>query len=113
MFSVISACISDESTGSPCLDDVLVALNASQLQSLCVLVKNWNANSRFSFVCQSVIDCIVRRFPVDFFTANLVASTVPSLLSYSERHYQRLDRLGLSCSMLDYAIFNGEHHIST
>lgn len=101
MLHVLNLCIVATPDGDSCLDNVISSLTELELKDLCVLVNDWNVNSRSAFVCQAFLDCLVRCFSVDFLSEAL-GSVIPGLLAFTDRHYLRLDRIGLSSSMLDF-----------
>lgn len=66
-------------------------------------LKDWNTNAKHCFVCHVLLSALLRVLKVDrLLKLPLLVDALPGLLSYSERHYQRLDRLNQATYMLEY-----------
>ena len=79
---------------SDTLEAAVEALSLEQIGSLLGYVKAWNANSRHSHVAQHVLGAIMRAVSATSLALLPgIGETVDALEAYSERHFQRLDRL--------------------
>ena len=66
-------------------------------------LKDWNTNSRHSFLSQCLINTLIRVVKVDRLSKiKDVVLALPGLLAYTERHFQRLDRLHEATYLLEY-----------
>jgi hypothetical protein len=85
------------------LDPYVTTWNDEDLEKIVSYVKDWNTNARYCFTSQIVINSIIRIHKVDHFMSIKGASeAIPALLSYSERHFQRIDKLYQASYVLDY-----------
>jgi len=85
------------------LDEYIDSWSDEDLEKVISYVKDWNTNARYCFTSQIVINSIVRIHKVDHFMNIKGASeAVPALLSYSERHFQRIDKLYQASYVLEY-----------
>eukprot|EP00048_Salpingoeca_helianthica_P002746 m.60245 g.60245 ORF g.60245 m.60245 type:complete len:1026 (-) comp12282_c0_seq1:55-3132(-) len=85
------------------LGEVFKNLTQDELVTLLGFVRDWNTNSRNSFIAQSVLGVILKEYSF----ASLVAlpeisPILQALLPYTERHYARMDRLLAQSYLLDY-----------
>ena len=66
-------------------------------------VKDWNTNARYCFTSQIVVNSIMRVHKIDHIMSIKGASeALPAILSYSERHFQRIDKLYQASYLLEY-----------
>ncbi len=85
------------------LDDIIGQLSDENLGILLPLLSDWNTNAKYSFVSQAVISSLFRTFKSARLDKNpLFQSFVTGLASYSERHYQRLDKLHEASYLLEF-----------
>jgi U3 small nucleolar RNA-associated protein 13 len=88
------------------LSQVLRELTADKLAIVLRLAREWNTNARHFAVAQRVLSALVRSLPFAELVRTLnksgSAELVESLLAYSERHMQRIDRLVERSFVLDY-----------
>lgn len=85
------------------LDPYVTTWNDEDLEKIVSYVKDWNTNARYCFTSQIIINSIIRVHKVDhFMTIKGASEAIPALLSYSERHFQRIDKLYQASYVLDY-----------
>mmetsp|Transcript_48422 Transcript_48422/g.95929 ORF Transcript_48422/g.95929 Transcript_48422/m.95929 type:complete len:1007 (+) Transcript_48422:70-3090(+) len=85
------------------LDPYVRAFTDEQLEKVVTYVKEWNANARHCFTSQVLLNALLRLVRAEALIKHrVVLEALPALLSYSERHYQRLDRLNQASYMLEY-----------
>lgn len=85
------------------LDPYVLAFTEEQLEKVVTYLKEWNANARHCFTSQVLLNALLRLVRADALMKHrVVLEALPALLSYSERHYQRLDRLNQASYMLEY-----------
>lgn len=85
------------------LDPYVKAFTAEQLEKVIGYLKEWNTNARHCYVSQVLINALLRLVRAEpLMNHRVVLEALPALLSYSERHYQRLDRLNQASYMLEY-----------
>ena len=85
------------------LDTYVLAFTEEQLEKIINYLKDWNSNARHCYVSQVLINSLLRIYHTDRLCKHrVVLEALPALISYSERHYQRLDRLNQASYMLDY-----------
>ncbi|KAH3757408.1 U3 small nucleolar RNA-associated protein [Pelomyxa schiedti] len=94
----------------PCvekLEAVLLQLSAPNLMKLLGFLRDWNTSAKRCDVAQAVLYCLLRWYDVNKFVG--LASpqarlTIEALISYTERHYNRMCLQQQSCCLLDYAL---------
>ena len=75
------------------LDQFTKCFTNEQLVKLVSFLKEWNTNARYCFVSQALISSIFRSIGIDRIRSiPEINETVESLMVYSERHFQRIDR---------------------
>jgi hypothetical protein len=85
------------------LDQYLGRLTEEELEKFLPLVADWNTNAKFGFVSQAVISSLFRTIKADKLqTLHKFADLAHGLLSYSERHYNRMDRLHEASYLIDF-----------
>lgn len=85
------------------LDQYLAPLTEEELEKLLPLVADWNTNAKFGFVSQAVMSSLFRTVKVDKLqSVHKFADLAHGLLSYSERHYNRMDRLHEASYLIDF-----------
>lgn len=66
-------------------------------------LKDWVSNSRHCYSSQVLMNCLLRVVKVDRLLKHPgLKESLNALISYSERHFQRLDRLQQATYMLEY-----------
>jgi U3 small nucleolar RNA-associated protein 13 len=85
------------------LDPYVKAFTPEQLDKVVTYLKEWNTNARHCYTSQVLLHALLRLVRAEeLMKHRVVLEALPALLSYSERHYQRLDRLNQASYMLDY-----------
>lgn len=85
------------------LDSYVSALSDEQVDKLLRYLKDWVSNSRHCFSSQVLINSLLRVVKVDRLVKHPgLKESLNTLISYSERHFQRLDRLQQATYMLEY-----------
>ena len=66
-------------------------------------LSDWNTNAKHSYVSNLLLGALLRVFRVEkLLCMRAFVEAIPGLLSYSERHYQRIDRLTQATYMIEY-----------
>ena len=75
----------------------------NELSKVIGFVKDWNSNSKNCFVSQLLLSSVIRVATMDrLMKIGSIAEAIPSLISYGERHYERLDKLQQASYVLEY-----------
>lgn len=94
-------------TGNPSIDEVLQSLDAANLRTLLLRLRDWNTNARTSRVSQRILYALFRSYPastfVDLATQSVrgkdgrsaagLKDILAALSVYTERHYKRIEEL--------------------
>ncbi|KAL4151729.1 hypothetical protein PRNP1_008670 [Phytophthora ramorum] len=84
---------------------VVLSLEDEQLTTLMEWLRDWNTNARNTSVCQVLVSSILRELPPSRLKSLDGASkTVEALIAYSERHFQRIDRMLQMSYLVDFSI---------
>eukprot|EP00644_Phytophthora_capsici_P000017 jgi/Phyca11/13487/fgenesh1_pg.PHYCAscaffold_4_\ len=84
---------------------VVLSLEDEQLTTLMEWLRDWNTNARNTGVCQVLVSTILRELPPSRIKAlEGAAKTVEALIAYSERHFQRIDRMLQKSYLVDFSI---------
>lgn len=85
------------------LDQYISDLSDSEIAKLASFLKDWNTNAKHCFVAQSLISSLFRVVRVDRMKGiKELKDVFQALEVYSERHYQRIDRLQQGSYLLEY-----------
>lgn len=85
------------------LDSYVSALSDEQVDKLLRYLKDWVSNSRHCYSSQVLMNCLLRVVKVERLLKHPgLKESLNALISYSERHFQRLDRLQQATYMLEY-----------
>ncbi|KAJ5738969.1 hypothetical protein N7493_002124 [Penicillium malachiteum] len=94
-------------TGNPSIDEVLQSLDAANLRTLLLRLRDWNTNARTSRVSQRILYALFRSYPASIFV-DLASQSVrgkdgraaaglkdilAAMAAYTERHYKRVEEL--------------------
>ncbi|KAJ1677287.1 U3 small nucleolar RNA-associated protein, partial [Spiromyces aspiralis] len=91
--------------GSEEVDKVVQSLAQDQLARLLGYVRSWNTNAKLCHVSQTVLYCILSSYsPDSLLEIPEAKSIISALLSYSERHFNRMDRLLTDSYIIDYTL---------
>eukprot|EP00884_Botryococcus_braunii_P002585 jgi/Botrbrau1/12327/Bobra.4_3s0001.1 len=89
----------------PVLASLAAGLEPAQLKQCLEYIREWNTNSRHCHAAQALLQAIfLQRPPAELLKMSGVGELVEGLLSYSQRHAARLDRLIRSTHLLDYTL---------
>ncbi|KAF1332149.1 U3 small nucleolar rna-associated protein, partial [Globisporangium splendens] len=84
---------------------VITSLDDTQLKTLLDWVRDWNTNAKHSAICQVLISSMLRELPpAKLKTLDSVGKTLEALIAYSERHFQRIDRMLQKSYLVDFSI---------
>ena len=76
------------------LDEYVAQWSDTEIEEIIRYVKEWNTNSKNTYVCQIILSSLLRIIRIDrLLSIRFVADSLLALIAYSERHYQRVDRL--------------------
>lgn len=85
------------------LDPHVDRLTDEEVEKIVGYLKDWNTNARHCFVSSLLIGSLIRVCGVVRLTSlRSVAESLPALISYSERHFQRMSRLYQATYLGDY-----------
>ena len=85
------------------LSDILTQLRDDQLEELLQFVVEWNTNSKHCHEAQLVVNLLLRlRPPEAWLKMPGCRAILEGLLPYTERHFERMNRLLQSISFIDY-----------
>ncbi|KAK5984800.1 Transducin beta protein 3 [Trichostrongylus colubriformis] len=85
------------------LMSALMKLDKQKVQILLDFVTQWNTNSRTSLASQSVLNCLLRIIPPEELLAlPNIRSIIESLIPYTKRHMERLNRARQEVSLLSF-----------
>lgn len=105
-------------SGNPSIDEVLQSLDASNLRSLLLRLRDWNTNARTSRVSQRILYALFRSYPASTFVelacqsirgkdaraAAGLKDILQALAVYTERHYRRIDELTDESYLLEWVL---------
>ncbi|KAJ6002640.1 hypothetical protein N7451_005187 [Penicillium sp. IBT 35674x] len=94
-------------SGNPSIDEVLQSLDAVNLRTLLLRLRDWNTNARTSRVSQRILYALFRSYPASTFVELATQSVrgkngraaaglkdiLAALAAYTERHYKRVEEL--------------------
>ncbi|KAJ5105485.1 hypothetical protein NUU61_002832 [Penicillium alfredii] len=94
-------------SGNPSIDEVLQSLDATNLRTLLLRLRDWNTNARNSRVAQRILFALFRSYPASTFVELATQSVrgkngraaagmkdiLQALTMYTERHYRRVEEL--------------------
>lgn len=97
----------DEASADPglALQPLLSLLSDEQLQKLLEYLSDWNTNSKYAWPAQMVLSALLSlRSTESLLALPGLADKVPGLIAYSERHFQRVDRLHQAAFIVEYIV---------
>ncbi|KAG7402182.1 Transducin (beta)-like 3 [Phytophthora boehmeriae] len=84
---------------------VVHSLEDAQLKTLLEWSRDWNTNARNTSVCQVLVSTILRELPPSRLKSlDGVSKSLEALIAYSERHFQRIDRMLQKSYLVDFSI---------
>ena len=85
------------------LDNYLINLQWDKIEQLVGYLVEWNTNAKYTYPCQLIIHSLLRVFKIEKFSeSRVISNTLSGLISYTQRHYARLDKLHQATYVLDY-----------
>ncbi|XP_041063249.1 transducin beta-like protein 3 isoform X2 [Carcharodon carcharias] len=102
VLTVIKA-ILGESNGQERLESTMLKLRQDQKESVLKFCIMWNTNSKNCHEAQSIVQILLRNeAPEQLLQYNGIKAAVEGLIPYTERHFQRVNRLFQASMFLDY-----------
>ncbi|XP_048408643.1 transducin beta-like protein 3 [Stegostoma tigrinum] len=102
VLTVIKA-ILGESNGHERLESTILKLRQDQKESVLKFCIVWNTNSKNCHEAQSVVQILLRNeTPEQLLQFNGIKAALEGLIPYTERHFQRVNRLLQASMFLDY-----------
>ncbi|XP_078414788.1 transducin beta-like protein 3 [Cetorhinus maximus] len=102
VLTVIKA-ILGESNGQERLESTMLKLRQDQKESVLKFCIMWNTNSKNCHEAQSIVQILLRNeTPEQLLQYNGIKAAVEGLIPYTERHFQRVNRLFQASMFLDY-----------
>ncbi|XP_022093609.1 transducin beta-like protein 3 isoform X2 [Acanthaster planci] len=93
----------DESDGEKKLEKTMKRMRQDQIESVLGFCKHWNTNSKHCHTAQTVIAVILRHVtPDDLMTFSTMQETLEGLIPYTERHFERMNRLLQQAMFVEY-----------
>lgn len=84
---------------------VVTSLSTEQLKTLFDWAKEWNTNARHTAVTQTLISTILREIPPhQLKQIENFSRTLDALIAYSDRHFQRIDRMLQKSYLVDFSV---------
>ena len=85
------------------LQPYVVDWTTEQLEQISQYLLDWNANSRTAFVSQALLQALVAaKGAAALMKVGPMRSQLEAFLAYSERHFQRIDKLSQASYVLEY-----------
>lgn len=109
MLGVLICILEQADTDTPvaALRPYLSPLTDDQVDVLIALLREWNTNSKFCYVSHAVLAVLLATKGCDkLVRMAALREGVEGLVAYSERHFQRIDKLYQSAYVLEY--FTGQ-----
>ena len=87
------------------LNSYIALWSESDVEKVVGYTKEWNTNAKYSYVSQCLISSLFSVIKIEkLLKIRSVCEAVPALLSYTDRHYQRIDKLYQGSYLLDYMV---------
>lgn len=87
------------------LDPYVSEMNEEELKKVLSYLKEWNTNSRNCYTCQLLLNSVFRVIKANkLLTLKEVREMTAGLVAYTERHYQRINRLSQATHFIDYIV---------
>ncbi|CAG8448620.1 3935_t:CDS:10 [Scutellospora calospora] len=92
-------------TGSESIDNIITNLSKDDLEQLLKYIRDWNTNAKHFRTAQTILHVILKTFSSEkLLEINGIKELLDGLLPYTERHYQRLDRMITDSFLVDYTL---------
>jgi U3 small nucleolar RNA-associated protein 13 len=93
------------------MKEIFAGFSQPQMETFLSYVRDWNTNAKHSSVAQRVLKQLFSQFAPSFFEQiPTIKSLMEGIIPYTERHFQRLDRLLQRSFLLDYTLQRMEAH---
>jgi len=93
----------EEEHGKKQIEKVIEEFRDDQIDSLLRFMRDWNTNARHCYATQTVLATILKsKSPDDLAELADMRESIEALLPYTERHFNRMDRLLQQSTFLDY-----------
>ncbi|CAG8598181.1 18045_t:CDS:10 [Acaulospora morrowiae] len=92
-------------TGSKPIDNIIATLSIENIEQMLKYIRDWNTNAKKSGTAQTVLNVILKNFSSEeLLKIPDIKGLLDGLLPYTERHYQRLDRMLTDSYIVDYTL---------
>ena len=81
----------------------LKLLNSDHHEKLFVYLREWNTNSKYSYPCHMILSALTTiKSSESLMNCKVLTESLDGFIAYSERHFQRINRLFESSYILEY-----------
>lgn len=92
-------------TGSESIDNIITNLSKEDIEQILKYIRDWNTNAKHFRTAQTILNAILKTFSSEeLLEINDIKELLDGLLPYTERHYQRLDRMITDSFLVDYTL---------
>ncbi|CAG8694343.1 5306_t:CDS:2, partial [Dentiscutata erythropus] len=92
-------------TGSESIDNIITTLSKEDIEQMLKYIRDWNTNAKHFRTAQTILNAILKKFSSEeLLEVNGIKELLDGLLPYTERHYQRLDRMITDSFLIDYTL---------
>jgi U3 small nucleolar RNA-associated protein 13 len=96
--------IMEQENGAALLNELIVTFDNDRIVKCLGFVREWNTNATKSYVAQHILSAILKAFPfVKLKKIPGLLDLLNGLIPYTERHFQRVDRLAQASFLIDYS----------
>ena len=83
--------------------ELVCGLDDERLDVLLTYVRDWNTNSKTAMIANVVLQVLFKHYPMSVLQKKkLLVDSLPGMVIYCERHFQRIDRLLQRSYLIDY-----------
>lgn len=87
------------------LDKYVTKWSETDIEKIVTYLKDWNTNAKNSYLCTMVLDSLFQTFGYErLMSLPELVGSLAAIISYSERHYQRINKLHQSTYITDYIL---------
>lgn len=87
------------------LDKYVSKWSDTDIEKIVTYLKDWNTNAKNSYVCTLVLDSLFQTQGYErLMSLPELVGSLAAIISYSERHYQRMNKLHQSTYITDYIL---------
>jgi len=99
----ILSCIIDDSSKSNLLHEQIEKWTDDRIAQVIEYSVDWNTNARHTAICQTLVSSLLQVVRLDrLLSIPAFAAALPGLISYSERHFHRLDKILEASYLMDF-----------